>query len=124
MKLARRIAFAALLAMTAPAFAQSAAQELAINMETSGLARRVELGPPRFRTVGRYQMVEVQAQNVTSRDQSVQYKIEWFDREGFSVQTTSTWQSLNLSPRQYEAIRSVGQVDNAYSARLTMRDAD
>ncbi|MBC7768830.1 MAG: DUF1425 domain-containing protein [Phycisphaerales bacterium] len=124
MKLSRRILFAAIVAFTAPAFAQTDAQHLTVNMETRGLARRVELGAAQFRPVGRYQLVELQAQNVTSRDQHVEYKIDWFDREGFSVQTASTWQRLHLSPQAFEAIRSVGQVDTAYSARLTIRDSD
>lgn len=125
MRPTRRVFVLALGALAAsPALAQEAGQALAVTMETSSLGRRIELGPARFRMAGRYQMVEVQAQNLSSRDQHLEYKIDWFDREGFSVQTTSTWQRLDLSPRAYEAIRSVGQVDSAYSARLTIRDRD
>lgn len=119
----RRLFVLALCAAT-PALAQSGAPQLTINLESSSIGRRIELGQPRFRAAGRYQMVEVQAQNVSSRDQTIEYKIDWFDREGFSVQTTSTWQSLRLSPNAYEAIRSVGQTDTAHSARLTIRDAN
>lgn len=106
------------------AFAQEAGQTLEVNFETNGLGRRIELGQARFRLQGRYTMVEVQAQNTSGRDARIEYKVDWFDRDGFSVQTTSSWQSLTLSPRSFEAIRSVGQTAGAYSARLTIRGAD
>jgi uncharacterized protein YcfL len=124
--ISRRVFAAALLASAgaSAAFAQDGAQRLEINLETNGLGRRIELGEARFRPSGRYTMVEVQAQNVTSRDQHIEYKIDWFDSGGFSVQTSSNWQQLSLSPRAYEAIRSVGQVANAQWARLTIREAD
>ncbi|MBX3430243.1 MAG: DUF1425 domain-containing protein [Hyphomonadaceae bacterium] len=126
MTLSRRAFAAALIGVAAAdvAFAQDAGQTLEVNFETNGLGRRIELGPARFRAQGRYTMVEVQAQNTSSRDARIEYKIDWFDRDGFSVQTTSSWQSLTLSPRSFEAIRSVGQTAGAYSARLTIRGAD
>lgn len=124
--ISRRVFAATLvtLAGAGAAFAQDENQRLEINWESNGLGRRIELGQARFRPSGRYSMVEVQAQNVTSRDQTIEYKIDWFDRDGFSVQTSSNWQRLSLSPRAYEAIRSVGQVANAHWARLTIREAD
>lgn len=123
--ISRRVFAAALLtaAGAGQALAQDDGHRLEINLETNSLGRRIELGEARFRASGRYTMVEVQAQNVTSRDQTIEYKIDWFDREGFSVQTSSNWQRLSLSPRAYEAIRSVGQVANAHWARLTIREA-
>lgn len=126
MTLSRRLFTAALIsaAGVGVAFAQDAGQTLEVTFETNGLGRRIELGQARFRASGRYTMMEVQAQNVSSRDARIEYKIDWFDRDGFSVQATSTWQSLTLSPRSFEPIRSVGQTAGAYSARLTIRGAD
>lgn len=127
MKINRRtfcVALAVTVAGAGSALAQDAAPTLEINYETSGLARRIEFGPAQFRIMGRYQMFQVQAQNITSRDQRLEYKIDWFDAGGFSVQTTSNWMPLTLSPRQFQAIQSVGQVATAHSARLTLRDPD
>ncbi|MBL8546381.1 MAG: DUF1425 domain-containing protein [Hyphomonadaceae bacterium] len=120
------IAFIASALFAATAHAQDAdsAIRLEIVYESQSLERAISLGEPRFRPVGRYTQMQLQAQNVSRREAAIEYKVEWFDGEGFSAQSLSAWQPLILTPQASATINSVGQVANARNARITFRDPE
>jgi uncharacterized protein YcfL len=129
-----RSSFLSLLALGAcaiatPARAQAEVQpeepaRLETVFETRSLDHRIELGPPRFRAVGNLTQLQIQVRNASSRQQLIEYRIEWFDAEGFSVQAGTVWQPLILTPNATSTINSVGQVAKAHAARLTLRDTE
>lgn len=114
----------ALFSTSAHAQDADSAVRLEVIYESQSLERAISLGEPRFRPVGRYTQLQLQAQNVSRHEAAVEYKIEWFDGEGFSAQSLSSWQPLILTPQASATINSVGQVANARNARITFRDPE
>ena len=76
---------------------------------------------PMFRPVGNFMMMNVKAQNVSTVAARFEYKVDWYDQEGFPLKGVSGWQTLILSPNQVEDLRVAGQVKGAYRARVTVR---
>ncbi len=75
----------------------------------------------RFGNVGNFQRTEIGMQNISARNLNLEYKIDWQDNQGFSVNSHSIWKRFSLSPKQIKNVQSVGKVPEAYQVLVTVR---
>jgi len=78
--------------------------------------------PRAIRSRGQLGMLSVAIRNRVNQSLRLEYKVDWFDEEGFPINAVGGWQTLLLSPNQESNLRSVAQEPGAASARITMRD--
>lgn len=105
-----------------PLAATQDSSRLEIIYVTPNTGRRIGLGVPLFTLVGTLPRMEVEIRNTTRSERRYEYLVEWFGMDGSKTQTISMWHSLYLQPNERQTIRSVGQVPQAYRARLTIRE--
>ena len=101
--------------------AQADEGRLKVVYASAAAEQAVVVSGPMFRPVGNFMMMNVKAQNVLSAPVQLEYKVEWYDEQGFPLKGVSGWQTLFLSPNQEEDVRVAGQKQGAYSARITVR---
>lgn len=93
--------------------------QLIISSDT--LLKNVAINNIRFGSVGNFERVQMNMQNTSNNRLNLEYKIEWMDQQGFSVNDNSVWHRFTLSAHQIETIQSVGKVPEAYSVKVTVR---
>lgn len=89
---------------------------------TRATERRITMGVPIFALVGALSRMEVEVSNPTGSERRFEYLIEWYGRDGAKAQTSAMWRSLYLLPNERQTLRSVAQLEQAYRARLTIRE--
>ncbi len=88
---------------------------------SSELLGAVRLGSPRFRKVGQLTQVQVELENYSDFDHSLQYRIDWRDISGFRAGENGAWQFLALSANSTEYITATGKVPAAEDITVTVR---
>jgi len=88
------------------------------------LVGEIVLTKPQFQSVGQLSRAQVTVQNVTGKRYSLEYKFDWEDAQGFSVNSASSWQRFSLSPRQVRKFTSTGKVPQATNITFTVRLPD
>lgn len=78
----------------------------------------------RFGTVGNFQRAEVGLQNISNKKLAFEYKIEWQDRDGFTVNAHASWHCFTLTPGQIQNVQSVGKTEEAYRIQVVVRIPD
>lgn len=76
---------------------------------------------PRFRTVGQLAQAEVTVQNVTKNRYVLEYKFDWADDQGFTVDSRSMWHRFTLTPHQMQNFSSTGKTPEAKNILFTLR---
>lgn len=84
----------------------------------------VALTDVRFGSVVNFQRVQVGLQNISGRELSLDYKVEWQDDQGFAVNQNTIWHPIKLGAREIYHIKSLGKVQEAYQIQLTVRFSD
>jgi len=84
----------------------------------------VALTNVRFGWVANFQKTEVGLQNISGRALSLEYKIEWQDEQGFTVNQNTVWHPIKLAAREIRNIKSLGKVPEAYQIQMTVRIPD
>jgi uncharacterized protein YcfL len=88
------------------------------------LMNNVAIIDPRFRKVGQLQQAEVTVQNLTDIRYTLEYKFDWEDSQGFSVDSHSVWHRFTLTPRQTQRFQSTGKTPAASIIIFTVRFPD
>lgn len=91
---------------------------------SSKLLNRVVIRDPRFRTVGQLSQAEVSVQNLTKNKYILEYKFDWTDEEGFTVDSRSVWHRFILTPHQVQNFNSTGKTPEAENIIFTIRLPD
>ena len=76
---------------------------------------------PRFRTLGKMTQAEVTVQNLTETKFSLEYKYDWADSQGFTVDSGSMWHRFTLTPHQVKNFSSTGKTPEAQNIIFTVR---
>mgnify|MGYP003588516255 CR=1 FL=1 len=88
------------------------------------LLNRVLMVNPRFRPVGALTQAQVTVQNLTGDRYSLEYKFDWTDPQGFSIDNSSVWHRFTLSPHQIVDFNSTGKTPDAQNLTFTIRYPD
>ena len=88
------------------------------------LLGKVAVIDPRFRTVGKLNQAEVTVQNLTENRYTMEYKFNWEDNQGFSVDSSNVWHRFTLTPRQTQRFQSTGKTPQASAIIFTVRFPD
>ena len=91
---------------------------------SSKLTRKIVMTNVRFGSVGQLPRAEVGLQNLTNKRFELEYKIDWLDQQGFSINTNNAWHRFSLTPRQNTNFQSVGKVPEAYQIIMNVRIID
>ena len=78
----------------------------------------------RIRPVGVLPQAEVTLKNFTEDRYTIEYRIDWYDQDGFKIETLSSWNRLTLTPNGTQDVRSVGKSDKAVSFKMNIRLPD
>lgn len=88
------------------------------------LVQDIVLINPQFQSVGQLSRAQVTVQNLSEKRFSLEYKFDWEDAQGFSVNNAVAWQRFALSPRQVRKFTSTGKVPDATRITFTVRLPD
>jgi uncharacterized protein YcfL len=126
----RRVVFAvlALLVTTAtgaPALAQQSGGGESDRFATVKSGRDglsfLQIGEPIFSQAGAGLRVQFSVTNGSRRDETIEYRVDWFDESGVALPGSIAWRTIFLGPSEQGVISSVGAYQGAYSARCTLR---
>ena len=93
-------------------------------LASKDLVNDVTLSNPTFQSVGQLTRAQVTVQNLTGNRYTLEYKFDWEDAQGFSVNSLGSWQRFTLSPRQARKFTSTGKVPEAMNITFTVRLPD
>jgi uncharacterized protein YcfL len=82
---------------------------------------RVKILNPRFRKVGKMTQAEVTVQNLSDTKFSLEYKFDWQDAQGFTVDSGSMWHRFTLTPHQMRDFSSTGKTPAGEQITFTVR---
>ncbi|MDZ7758837.1 MAG: DUF1425 domain-containing protein [Desulfovermiculus sp.] len=82
---------------------------------------KVKILNPRFRKVGKMTQAEVTVQNLSDTKFSLEYKFDWQDAQGFTVDSGSMWHRFTLTPHQMRDFSSTGKTPAAEQITFTVR---
>jgi len=88
------------------------------------LLNNVAVIDPRFRKLGQLNQAEVTVQNLTDNRYTLEYKFDWEDSQGFSIDSPHVWHRFTLSPRQTQRFQSTGKNTEAANIIFTVRFPD
>ncbi len=88
------------------------------------LVNKIVLLDPRFRVLGQMTQAEVTVQNLTDDRYTLEYKYDWEDSQGFSVDSRSMWHRFTLTARQTQRFQSTGKTPEAVNIIFTIRLPD
>ena len=91
---------------------------------SKALVNKVAIIDPRFRVLGQMTQAEVTVQNLTDDRYTLEYKFDWEDSQGFSVDSRSMWHRFTLTPRQTQRFQSTGKTPEAVNIIFTTRLPD
>lgn len=86
-----------------------------------GLRKQVQLVKARVVPIGKLMRGQAHIQNLTDKRLSLEYKIDWYDDEGFVVGDGGIWERLAIGPRELRAVKSLGKSKNAAKMQVTVR---
>ena len=88
------------------------------------LSGKVIIVDPRFRLVGRLNQAEVTVKNLTETRYALEYKFEWQDNQGFSIDSGNVWHRFTLTPLQTRRFQSTGKTPQASAIIFMVRFPD
>jgi uncharacterized protein YcfL len=88
------------------------------------LGRRVKIDEFRTRQAGDRLQIGFDFVNRLGTDLSMQWSVDWFDADGFSISTGSEWQALYLAARAAYPVTITAPSPKAASWRIHVREAD
>lgn len=93
-------------------------------LASSQLLGKLIMTNVRFGAVGNFQRTEVSMQNLSKQKLILEYKIEWQDKDGFTINSNQAWHRFSLSPKQIQNVQSVGKDPAAYQIQVVVRLPD
>ncbi len=92
---------------------------------STGLAGFVTLGNVRIGQNGAFPKAAVDIRNLTDRRFDLEYRVVWFDRDGFPIQEDmAVWHPFSLTPHQIRTMTTQAKDPEAYKIRFTLRFPD
>jgi len=88
------------------------------------LVNNIAVIDPRFRKLGEMTQAEVTVQNLTDDRYTLEYKFDWEDVDGFTVNSNSMWHRFTLTARQSQRFQSLGKTPAAVNIMFTVRLPD
>lgn len=88
------------------------------------LLKKIVLTNVRIGPLGNFQRAEVDLQNLVDTRFSLEYRFEWQDSQGFTVNANNAWHRVTLGPMQIKNLKTVGKVPEAYKIQLIVRYPD
>lgn len=90
-------------------------------LASSQLLDKLVMTNVRFGSVGNFQRTEVSMQNLSKQKLNLEYKIEWQDKDGFTINSNPAWHRFSLAPKQIQNFQSVGKDPAAYQIQVVVR---
>ena len=78
----------------------------------------------RFGSAGNFARAEVGMQNLSDQKLQLEYKFDWQDSQGFTVNSNNTWHRFSLAPKEIKNIQSVGKTPEADRIQVVVRLPD
>ena len=88
---------------------------------SENLLGEVAIVQPRMRTVGALRQAAVSIQNFSDERLTVEYRDDWVDADGFSVDSLSAWQRMTLGPQEARPVSFMGKTPTADSVTVIVR---
>ena len=88
------------------------------------LVNKIAAIDPRFRKLGEMTQAEVTVQNLTDDRYTLEYRFDWEDADGFSVNSNNMWHRFTLTARQTQRFQSLGKTPAAVNIMFTVRLPD
>ena len=88
------------------------------------LAMDIWISDARFQPVGQLTRAQVTLENTTETRYTLEYKFDWEDRSGFSVDNMGTWHRFTVAPREIRKFTSTGKTPEATGIIFTIRLPD
>ena len=88
------------------------------------LLRKLVMTNVRFGTVGNFARAEVGMQNLSGSKLQLEYKIDWQDSQGFTINSNNTWHRFSLAPKEIKNLQSVGKTPEAARIQVVVRLPD
>lgn len=85
------------------------------------LAKKIKLVKARVAPIGNFMRGQAAIQNSTDQRFTLEYKIDWFDDEGFLVGDGGIWERFALGPREIRPFKSLGKSKYAARMQFTVR---
>ena len=63
-------------------------------------------------------------QNLTWSTHNLEYKFEWADSQGFTVDNPTVWHRFTLTPHQVQSFKSTGKKPEAKRITFTVRPVE
>jgi len=63
-------------------------------------------------------------QNLSENRYTLEYKFDWKESEGFSVNSRSVWHRFTLTSHQTQSFQSMGKIPEAVNITFTVRFPD
>ncbi len=111
-------------APVAPATTDTSHPRAKLIVGSGQLAGKVVITDPRFRSVGRLNQAEVTVKNLTETRYALEYKFEWQDKQGFSIDSGNVWHPFTLTPLQTRRFQSTGKTPQASAIIFMIRFPD
>ena len=88
------------------------------------LLGNIAISDPRFKSVGSLTQAQVYVQNLSEDRYTLEYKIDWEDSNGFSIQGINAWRRFTLTPHQRNTLSATGKNANATNIVVIVRLPD
>jgi uncharacterized protein YcfL len=88
------------------------------------LVGNIRMANLHFRKVWRLTQAQVGIQNLSNDRYTVEYRVEWEDKNGFMVDQSGVWRRMTLSPSQIDTISATGKVPEAEHIVINLRMPD
>lgn len=88
------------------------------------LAGKIAIVDPRLRKAGLLSQAEVTVENLTDDRYTLEYKYDWEDEQGFTVDSRSVWHRFTLTSHQTQRFQSTGKNPQATTITFTVRYPD
>ena len=98
--------------------------ELIQERRNTSLARRLTILTPRSRWDGDRLLVEFDLCNKRGAPLEIEYRVEWFDRDGFVVDTRHHWHPLVLAERSEVPLSLTAPTPDAVTWKLDVRESE
>lgn len=85
------------------------------------LHKKIHLTKAKVAPFGKLMRGQAIVQNITDKRLSLEYKVDWFDDEGFLVGDGGIWNRFAVGGREMKTIKSIGKSRYASRMQLTVR---
>ena len=88
------------------------------------LLGKIAISDPKFKKVGTLTQAQVYVQNLTEDRYTLEYKFDWEDSQGFTIQGINAWRRFTLTSQQRKTLTATGKNPTASNIIVTVRLPD